>query len=51
MRRILYKTGRLLGDLHALETGRVPQRVARRIIYRHAFRAAGWLSRLLGVGR
>jgi len=51
IRRTLYKTARLLGDLHAIEHNRVPQRLARRIIYRHAFRAAGWLSRVLGVGR
>lgn len=51
MRRTLYRVARILANLHAVETGRVPQRLARRVIYKHAFRAAGWLSRLLRVGR
>lgn len=51
MRRILYHIAHVLGDLHAIEHGRVPQRLVRRVIYRHAFHAAGWLSRAIGVGR
>ncbi len=51
IRNKLYKAARLLGDLRAIKRGRVPQRIVRRIIYRHAFRAAGWLSRMLEVGR
>jgi hypothetical protein len=50
-RNVLYKTARLLGDLHAVEHHRVPQRLVRRVVYKHAFKAAGWLCRLLGVGR
>ncbi len=38
-------------DFKALLKGRLPQRLVRRTIYRHAFRAAGFLSRLIGVGR
>ena len=49
MRRTLYRTARLLGDLHAIETGRVPQRLLRRFVYRHAFTAASRLCRLLGL--
>lgn len=51
IRRQLYKAASLLGDLHAVEHNRVPQRLVRRVVYRHAFRAAGWLCRVLGVAR
>jgi hypothetical protein len=51
LRRTLYRSASLLGDLHAIERGRLPQRIVRKVIYKHAFKAAGWLSRLLGVGR
>jgi hypothetical protein len=50
MRRTLYRAARLLGDLHALETGRMPQRIVRRTVYRHTSRLAAWLCRLL-LGR
>jgi hypothetical protein len=50
-RSLLYTTSRVLGDLHAVEHHRVPQRIARRIVYKHAFRTAGWLCRLLKVAR
>lgn len=47
----IYRLLAYRNDLKALIKGRPMQRVARRAIYRHAFRAAGWLSRLIGVGR
>lgn len=46
-----YRAARLLGDLHAAERGRLPQRLVRKVVYRHAFRAASWLCRLIGVAR
>ena len=49
MRSLLYKTARVLGDLHALETGRLPQRLVRRKIYKHSFRLANFICRLLGL--
>lgn len=51
MRRTIYKVSRILNDLHAIEHGRFPQRIVRRIVYKHAFRTASWLCRLLGVAR
>lgn len=50
-RRLLYRAARLLGDLHAVETGRPVQRLVRRAVYRHSFRTASWLCRLIGVSR
>ncbi len=50
-RSALYKSAKLLGDLHAVEHHRVPQRLVRKIIYRHAFRLAGAVCRLVGVSR
>ncbi len=47
MRSLLYRAAQLLGDLHAIERGRVPQRIVRRIVYRHANRAARWLTKWL----
>lgn len=47
----LYKMLRYRNDLKATLKGRLPQRIVRRAIYRHAFRAAGWVSRVIGVGR
>lgn len=38
-------------DLKAIRKGRLPQRIVRKHVYRHAMRAAGFLSRILGVGR
>ncbi len=38
-------------DFKAALSGRLSQRVVRRAIYRRAFRAAGWLTRLIGVAR
>lgn len=47
----LYHAARILGDIHAVETGRVPQRIVRRIVYRKAFHLADWLCKLLKVSR
>ena len=49
VRHSLYRFARLLGDLHAVEAGRVPQRLIRRQIYKRASKAAGWLSRKIGL--
>ncbi len=49
MRSALYRAARLLGDLHAVERGRVPQRLVRRVVYRHSFRLARFVCRMLGV--
>lgn len=49
IRHHLYKAARLLGDLHAAERGRLPQRIIRRHVYRHAFRMASFACRMLGV--
>ena len=38
-------------DLKALLKGRLPQRLIRKHVYRHAFRLAGAVCRLVGVGR
>jgi hypothetical protein len=46
-----YKLLRYRNDLKAVVKGRIPQRLARRLIYGRAFSFAGWLSRLLGVSR
>ena len=51
LRRLLYRTSSVLGDLHAVERGRIPQRLVRKIVYRHAFRLAGTLCRLLKVSK
>lgn len=51
IRGTLYRSARLLGDLHALEHGRVPQRIVRRVVYKHAFKLATAACRLLGVAR
>jgi hypothetical protein len=51
IRSALYRSARLLGDLHAIERGRFPQRIVRRSIYRHSFHLASFLCRLLGVSR
>jgi hypothetical protein len=47
----LYHLLRLRNDAKAILRGRYPQRVVRRTIFRNAFRAAGFVSRMLGVGR
>ena len=49
LRRSLYTGARLLGDLHAVESGRVPQRIVRRAVYRHGSRFAAWVCRLFGL--
>ena len=53
VRRQLYRTARVLGDLKALSRGPAAfgRRLARRSIYGAGFRWAGWVARLLGVGR
>jgi hypothetical protein len=48
---ILYHLLSRRNDLKALLKGRLPQRLVRRTIYKHAFRAAGFMSRLLRVSR
>ena len=47
----LYRLLSLRNDLKAAFRGRLPQRLVRKQIYRRSFRAAGWLARLLKVGR
>jgi hypothetical protein len=47
----LYRLLSLHNTIKAAAKGRLPQRLVRRAIYRRSFRAAGWLSRLLRVGR
>jgi hypothetical protein len=49
IRSALYRTARRLNDLHALEHGRVPQRLVRRVVYKHSFSLARFICRLLGV--
>ena len=49
VRRQLYRLARGLGDLHSIETGRLPQRIVRRAVYRHTSKLARILCRLLGV--
>jgi hypothetical protein len=44
-RSLLYRLGRLLGDLNAVEKGKVPQRVERRIVGRFTGRILGKLFR------
>lgn len=51
LRQSLYRGARILGDLHAIEHGRVPQRMVRRVVYRHTSRLASAICRLLGVAR
>ena len=38
-------------DFKAAFSGRLPQRVVRKVVFRHAFKAASFVTRLLGVGR
>lgn len=38
-------------DLKALISGRLPQRVVRKFVFRRAFRAASFITRLLKVSR
>ncbi len=47
----IYRLLRYRNDVKALLKGRYLQRVVRRHVYRHAFRAAGWVTRALGVAR
>lgn len=47
----LYRLLSIHNDAKALLLGRLPQRIARRVIYRHAFGAARLLAALLGVAR
>lgn len=51
MRRTLYHAARLLGDLRAIRTGRVPQRIVRRVVWRQTGRLARVITKLLGVAR
>lgn len=46
-----YRLLRYRNDVKALLNGRLPQRLIRRTIYRHAFHASSWLATLLGVAR
>ena len=45
LRSLLYKAARLLGDVNAVEKGKVPQRVKRRIVGRAFGRILGRLFR------
>ncbi len=47
----LYRLLRYRNDVKALFRGRLPQRLVRRTIYRHAFRAASFVTRLLRVSK
>jgi hypothetical protein len=38
-------------DLRSLLRGRLPQRLIRKVVYRHVFRASSFITRLLGVSR
>ena len=38
-------------DLKSLIKGRPLQRIARKVIYKHAFKAASFFTRMLGVSR
>lgn len=44
LRSLLYCSARLLGDVHAVTTGRIAQRIVRKAAYRSVF---GLLRRLL----
>jgi hypothetical protein len=44
-RSLLYRLARLLGDVNAVEKGKVPQRVERRIVGRFTARILGKLFR------
>lgn len=44
-RGLLYRLGRLLGDLNAVKKGKAPQRVERRIVGRMTARILGRLFR------
>ena len=45
VRSLLYRLGRLLGDVSAVEKGKVPQRVERRIAGKFTARILGKLFR------
>ena len=45
VRGLLYRLARLLGDVNAVEKGKVPQRVERRIVGRMTARILGKLFR------
>lgn len=47
----LYRLLSFHNTVRAALKGRLPQRLVRRTVYRHAFRAAGFVSRLLKVAR
>jgi hypothetical protein len=49
LRKTLYRSASLLGDLHAAEKGRLPQRLVRKVVYRHAFSFTRWLLRKVGL--
>jgi hypothetical protein len=45
LRGLLYRLARLLGDVNAVEKGKVPQRVERRLVGRFTARILGKLFR------
>lgn len=45
VRSLLYRLARLLGDVNAVEKGKVPQRVERRVVGRFMGRILGKLFR------
>ncbi len=47
----IYKLLRYRNDIKAIAKGRAPQRLVRRTVYHHAFRAAGMICRALGVSK
>lgn len=47
----LYRLLSIHNTIKAAIKGRLPQRLVRRSIFKQAFRAAGFMSRLIGVGR
>jgi hypothetical protein len=44
-----YRFLSLMNDLHAVEQGRLPQRIVRKFIYKKAFHTAAAISRAIGV--
>ena len=47
----IYRLLSLRNDLKAVLKCRLPQRIVRRVLYKHAFRATSCVTRLFGVER
>jgi hypothetical protein len=48
-RSSLYRLARALGDVEAVKTGRYPQRVVRKAVYRNTNRATRRLLKIFGL--